>query len=196
MISLIPIIIFWNICNIYELIVFGIPWSIISSFGNYFMYNINFMQIIYFHIICFYLKLKLQNINNEIQLRNKRKINITELFRIIKKLNLIYSEINNYNLNFWNHFLFWFYSLYITIIGFFIFSILFAKMNFVLRLIFIIATQMNISIMVFVILSASNIVKESNRSYNLLNSYSIRFGKIANSRKLKVFSNVFFIYNY
>jgi hypothetical protein len=62
-------------------------------------------QIIYFDIICLYLKLKLKSINQTINSYNLNQINIIKL---MKSLNSIHNEINDYNNNYWSQFLFWF----------------------------------------------------------------------------------------
>ena len=81
--------------------------SLIFSFTTYYVFNIISSQITYFYIICYYLKLKQREVNNYLRkvIKNKERIKIYIMNRIIAKLNQIYEEIKEYDSVFWSKFL-------------------------------------------------------------------------------------------
>ena len=87
----------------YELILFGLPWSLIYSIALYFGLKIFTYQILYFSITCFYFKVKLKQINNAFREKTKFKSRrFSEILNLIKKLNAIYNEIDEFNSNYWS----------------------------------------------------------------------------------------------
>ena len=151
-----------------------ISWSLRFSYVTYTTTCIVFWQMIYFCIICYYLKLKLIAINNQI----KQKVKNIEIPRSFSKglikLHKIYAEIYDYN-KFWSKIIAVYYSESILFICAVINGVIFGEMPFILRFIsiyFISAVFIMISIL---ILSAATIDTQSKITYKLLNKFYLIF---------------------
>jgi len=82
----------------FSLYFIAIFWSLLLTAIGYFCLNINFSQMIYFYIICLYLKLKLRNANNSIRKSFDRRYKMSNhrMKNILRSLDSIISEINTY----------------------------------------------------------------------------------------------------
>ena len=69
--------IFFPNFSVQQMMVFGMPDSILNGIFTYYINSIIISQIVYFYIICYYLKLKTKRINNRIEniLKNRLVIN-------------------------------------------------------------------------------------------------------------------------
>ncbi len=65
---LLPLILFSIHFSIYEFLDFGLFWCAISSQLAYHSFSFHVHSMAYIHLICYYLKIKLKFINNEIVL--------------------------------------------------------------------------------------------------------------------------------
>jgi hypothetical protein len=81
------------------LILVEVFWTLLFTAFGYFSVYINFSQMTYFYIICFYLEWKLRNVNNNIKGNFNKKFRMTDnkMKNILKSLNSIAREINTYN---------------------------------------------------------------------------------------------------
>jgi len=173
-------------------LIFGIVYSIMWGISCYNIYSIIISQIVYFYIICYYLKCKIFRINEKI--RNFIKISKfefssnTDLVRTIYSLNSIYEEIDNYNSNYWSKFLFWIWISLASIINTLAYQSIFGKMDFGKRFMVIYVCIIFVWILLLVIKTASSVYFEANKSYKLLNSFtaSLSGTKLSNLRSLKV----------
>ena len=86
-------------CTVFETIIYGIPHSILFSMGCYYVFNINIWQVVYLYIMCRYIKIKLNELNNNFshRIRKHLRTNSRYLSKKLFLLNSIYSEINEYN---------------------------------------------------------------------------------------------------
>jgi len=93
--------------SVYEMFLFSIPWSIVYTTFVHNCNNLLSYQIVYFYIICFYLRSKIVRINEEINSISisKRRIQILQMTKILKIINSIHSEINEYNKKYWSKYL-------------------------------------------------------------------------------------------
>src|SRR5258708_7688573 len=111
-----------------------IPWSLHFSYVAYTATYIIFCQMIYFCIACYYLKLKLIAINNQI----KQKVESIEIPKSFSngliKLHKIYAEIYEYN-KFWSKIIAVYYSESILFISAIINGVIFGEMPFTIRFI-------------------------------------------------------------
>jgi hypothetical protein len=179
-------------CSLSGIIFAGIPWFIVYTLygkyvGNFFSY-----QTIYFYGICYYLRLKLRNINNEIEIKIRRNTRLSEFQAFVKyvtrSLNSIYLEITEYNDNYWSTFLFMFTVLMTICINGIIYKSFFGKTHAFLVLTiryFAIACPLMLLILFFI---ASSVFMEANRSYKLLNKLFVHNmrRKFRNSIRIKV----------
>ncbi len=147
-----------------------IPWVLLFALFIYFSSNFIVYQIIYFYLICYYLKIKLINENSRIKniIYSRSRINNSRIKLILNSLNAIHSEIDEFNSNYWNKFLFWILILDIIIIDFTIYSVLFGRLNIFLNLVGLYIVLTFISLLVFLLNIASSVSYEANNSYKLL----------------------------
>jgi len=162
-------VLFFNSVEFYYYLTF-IPWVLLFALFIYFSSNFIVYQILYFYLICYYLKIKLINENSRIKnlIHSRCRINNSKIKQILNSLNSIHSEIDEFNANHWNKFLFWILILVITTIDFTIFTVLFGRINIFLKLVGLYSVLTFISLLVFLLNIASSISYEANNSYKLL----------------------------
>ena len=162
-----------------------IPSSLRISYVCYTATCIIFWQMIYFCITCYYLKLKLIAINNQI----KQKVEYIEIpisfSNGLIKLNKIYAEIYDYN-KFWSKIIAVYYSASILIICAATNSIIFGETPLALKLIIYYATCAFFIMISILILSAATIDTQSKNTYKLLNKFYLICRPISFRSKLKV----------
>jgi hypothetical protein len=166
--SMIPIVL--N-CSLSGIIFAGIPWFIVYTLYGKYIANFFSYQTTYFYVICYYLRLRLRNINNEIEIKVRRNIIVSEFQAFVKyvtrSLNSIYMEITECNDNYWSTFLFMFTVLMTICINITIYNSFFGKTQAFLVLTiryFAIACPLMLLILFFI---ASSVCIEANRSYKL-----------------------------
>jgi len=71
-------------CSLNQLIIFYIPHCIVSGFTMYAVYSPIFWQLVYYYIICQYLKSKIKTINRKIiELNDKKRMNKKNVVHIL-----------------------------------------------------------------------------------------------------------------
>jgi len=155
-----------------QLILYIIPMNIIYAFTGYLAFSIILYQIVYFFLICYYIRIKTKECNNKIRyyIKNRIALNNKRAKSLMTDLNSIYSEIEDYNQNFWSQYLFWVWLLYSTIINMFVYSAISSKLSILLRFISIYGSIIFIFTLILIINSASSVHLEVNRSYQLIYS--------------------------
>ena len=125
----------------------------------------------YFYIICLYLKLRLRNANNSIRKSFEKKYKMTcNGFRnILRSLNTIISEINTYNNDLWSKYLMIVLMLIIIALDFALFSTIFGKMSLFYKIILFYSSSILFILLMVLIITASSVNFETNKSYKLLN---------------------------
>ena len=159
--------------TLFQLIFVGIPNSILWSVWSLYVTNFIFYQIIYYYFIVYYLKYKIKVINESLKrhIINNRKNSSQFLMKAINKLNDIYIEINEYDMNYWSKFLFVFWFTIEFIIVFLTFMSTFGKNQLFIRLLIGFYSLNFLSLLLFIIHISSEIFIESNKTYNILYSY-------------------------
>ncbi len=158
--------------------------------------------MIYFYLICYYITIK--GCNNKIQyyIKNRIALNNRRAKNLMTELNAIYSEIDDYNQNYWSNYLFWVWILFATIINTYLYLGIFSNVEFIRRFIFTVASIVLIITLILMINSASSVSLEVNRSYQLIYSLLSIKSKLLSKRMLfKVFilkktQNSFIFLNY
>jgi hypothetical protein len=117
---------------IYQLVFFGIPWSLIIALSVHYTSNSLLWQIKYFYIICIYLKIKSNNLNNELKTRIKNKSKVSNNF--VNYLIDSYNEISDFDSNYWSTYLFWVLFISLTLINACHFAVIFSQMLFFMRI--------------------------------------------------------------
>jgi hypothetical protein len=173
--------------NFQQLILFSIPWTLLLTYSAICIFQNILWQLIYFKIICYYLKIKLRIINKKIISFRIRKFNI---ILAIKSLQSIHSEIKEYNNNYWSEFLFWLCITFTPINAFGAYQLFFVNYNILISLVYIYAILLTSFMLYYPLNSASSVVVDANKSYkHLMNTYIKNSIIIKFSDKLKVFTN-------
>jgi hypothetical protein len=159
-------------CSVKQIFLFAFPWSVFHTLCTYYIININLCHFVYFYIVCYYLKLKLANINNNLKHlteKGKLKLNHTKIKLLLNKLNLIYSEINRYN-NYWSWFLFLLTFHFIFEIILNLFLILFNVIHSYSKLSFMYSLIVFTLVLFIHLFTASAIYYEAFKTYKILNT--------------------------
>jgi hypothetical protein len=172
-----------NCSSITEIIFIAIPSALLFSL-NYFHYmNIYLCQLIYFDIICLYLRLKLNSINYDL------KINKYNKSRIFNVLTSIYNEINQINNDYWSSFLLWLIFINLIIIDIMIYLIIFSNNYFYFNITMTYNVISVTIILLYFLNTASLVYSEAFNSYKHLNSVLVSKDKGYNIKfSLKVLS--------
>jgi hypothetical protein len=175
-----------KVCSLKQLILYIIPMNMIYVFNGYFAFSIILYQMVYFYLICYYITIKTKECNNKIRnyIKNRIALNNKKAKNLMTELNSIYSEIEDYNQNFWSQYLFWVWILFAIIINMFLYLAIFSNENFLLRFVSIYGSIVCIFTLILVINSASSVHLEVNRSYQLIYSLTLVKRKLMNNRML------------
>jgi hypothetical protein len=190
-----------------EIIIFGIPHSFFWAIAVNYISCLMLWPFVYFYLICRYIKIKIKQQNDFISkaIVERKPINSTKILRSIHKFNAIYSEINEYNNQFWSLYLLSIWLIFGSLIIFLSYFFFFAELTIVLKVFFGYAFVLITSIFLFIISTASSVNYEANKIYKLLNQIMVynSLGRIryrtrnellnAYSRKIKVKINESFI---
>jgi hypothetical protein len=164
-------------------------WTLLFTAFVYFSVNINFSQMTYFYIICFYLELKLRNANNRIKesFNKKHRMTNNKMKNILKSLNSIAREINTYNNDLWSKYLMIVLIFVIIVLDFELFESIFGKMNLFFKMILFYSSCTTFSLLMILINTASSVSFEAKKSFKLLNKLFITFNKQVSIRmRIKV----------
>jgi hypothetical protein len=173
----------------FSLIPIEIFWTLLFTAFVYYCIQFNLSQLIYFYIICLYLKLKLRNANNCIRkiCDTKFKMNHHNMKNILKLLNSINSEINTYNNEYWSKYLIIVLMLIITALDLLLFQTIFGKFGLIFNIILFYGSSIMFLLLIIFINTASSVSFEANKSYKLLNNLFITKNKEISFRmKIKV----------
>jgi hypothetical protein len=179
-----------KVCSLKQFFFYIIPINLINAFSCYAAYYMILYQMVYFYLICYYITIKTKECNNKIQyyIKNRIALNNKRAKNLMTELNAIYSEINDYNQNYWSNYLFWIWILFATIINTYLYLGIFSNADFIIRFIFTVGSIIFIITLILIINSASSVSLEVNRSYQLIYSLMSIKSKLLSKRMLfKVF---------
>ena len=158
----------------------------------YYSVNILSIQIFLFYILCKYFLIKLKELNR--LLREEKRMNANRIWNIRYKYNFVYSEINEYNSTYWSKFLFIIWLLLGNLNVFIIYVITFITMPIFIRFSMMYFLSLYITMFLFILSITSSVNLEANKTYALLNSFILNFGKTSKlhskhiiNYKMKVF---------
>ena len=180
-----PLIYFFK-TNKLKNLVFAPINTVISTLSGLYYGNIVLYQILYFFILCLYLKIKIKNLNMVIiQMKcGKTFINIT---KILSSFDILFREIKEYNATYWSKFLF---NIWLTMetLCVIIMSTIFKTESIYLKFIFAYFLFTFIVIFLFTILTAASVNTEANKTYKIMNSLIVSIAniKIQTKKRLKV----------
>jgi len=155
-----------------EFVFIGVPHTIIFTLAVKFVLTNLFYHIIYFYIISYYLKLKLNQINTDLRFAIKMKI-MVNLNIISKTLYRIYCEINEFNAKFWSKFIFIIWMSISAVIANSIFMFTFGgnKLNLNIRIILFIVMLFGPTLLLILIETGGSLSLEAKKTYKLFASY-------------------------
>ena len=189
----IPCVYICNGWSIEDSIYYGLPNGLFLGFNLQLGTNTIVYQYFYFYILCFYLKIKINSLNERLieMKRRKRFIRIRET---LQSFDSLYSEINEYNTTFWSKSLFCFWFIFGHFLVVLLFVVIFGIRIIILRLLFAYFLFVFTISFLFVIFTASSVTYSVNKSYKILNSMLISYSKHNKHRyytrmatKMKVF---------
>jgi hypothetical protein len=157
--------------SIFETLVFGIPNSLLFALSIHYSYSTNVWQMVYFYLICRYIKIKFNETNDLISnaLLKRKFMKIKKVLRLIRSLDAKYCELNQLNDEFWSKFLLLIWLIFGTLTVFDLYVLIFTELNIFLRSI-IFYTFIILSLLFLLIINAASSVNYSaNKVYKLLN---------------------------
>ena len=172
----IALIIYLIHTNGMETLCYGIPCGFAMALtGTYAMNVVNYHTFLQY-IICLYLKMKINALNERLieMKRRKRFIRIRET---LQSYDSLYSEINEYNTTFWSKFLFIIWTLMGTFIVGLIYVFLFGTLGTVAQIMFAYFLLFFLLIFLLIIFTTSSVTYCANKSYKTLNSFNISYSK-------------------
>src|ERR1700759_674898 len=92
-------------------------------------------QLVYYYIICYYIKIRIRAINERIA--DRSKCGIRKMISILRMFDSIYKEINAYNYEYWSKFLFLIWIIITIIISTLLSITMFVEMVFIIELCFL-----------------------------------------------------------
>ena len=184
---------FYSNSSIIEIVLYVIP----NSFGWFvivnIVYSIILWQLIYFYLITFYLKYKLKEINQRLnRLRRGDDQNPFSFRKLTENLVSIYTEIAEYDDNYWSKFLAFVWMSCGTILSTLSFFIIFGQMIFIIRIFCLYFDLFFISMLLWVVHICATVYLEVNKSYKLLNSLMTKWNRKEALKGLKVCPNSWF----
>ncbi len=172
-------------CSTLDTILFGIPNSLLYAFCGRNACNINIFQVVYFYLICHYIKVKFKESNDFIR---QKKINNENFLRFIRDLDAKYSELNEYDSNFWSKYLLSIWLIFAALVNLALYVFLFADLNIIFKLIAGYGSVLFILIFIFIVSNASSVNYEANKIYKPLNHIMAnqRYKRLSLTKKAKV----------
>jgi hypothetical protein len=163
--------------SLLEIILFGIPHSILFTLSVHYTSSILFWPVVYFYLICRYIKIKIKKQNDLIAkaIVKRNLSNSTKILRSIRNLDAIYAELNEYNREFWSLYLLLIWLIFGLIINFYTYFCFFAELNIILKPFVVYGLVTGISIFLFIISTASSVNYEANKIYKHLNQIMVYY---------------------
>ena len=163
-------------CTLMEIIVYGIPQTILLTFGGHYCIPQILYLFIHFYLICRYCRHKLRSFNEILKTHVETDSKFNPLFirQTIQSLNDIINEINKYNTTYWCQYIAIMWTL-LSISGTTIaYIILFLNMPFMIRLTLVYPVGVTLLPLIFVGLISAAVNKTTDVTYKLLNRYIAR----------------------
>ena len=154
----------------------GLPYALLWPILAQNSFNIIIYQFVYYFLLTYYLKLKLKQFNKllsgiVIMLRMKNLRNmISKMRSVVTNSHKLYSEISEYNVNYWSKFLGSIWVVISMVISSTLYVTFYGKIIVLLRIPFGLFAAIYLVILLIIIHISSIIYHQSKRSYILLNS--------------------------
>ena len=147
----------------------AIPWIIFHTIAAYIFCVLLSYQLLYFHLICYYLRLKLRQTNSNVMSLGKcQPIDHSIVKSLLQSFESIYSEISEFNGNFWSDFLCVFSGLLIIAQTTSLYSLLFGDLLLFVKLFLGVVNSFFLLILGIVLQDSSSVSFEAFKAYKLL----------------------------
>lgn len=157
--------------NALDFIIYGISWAFMDGIWAYFSAGIAGSVFGVYLIVCYYLKLRMRQINRYIDSFIKIHTIDKEIVKTLKEHNKVCLLIENYNA-FWSKYIFIIFFLYIPNNAFLLYNFIYEKLDIIsLAAITLVLTEILV-IVIAVALSGGSVAAEVNHSYTKLCSIS------------------------
>ena len=171
-----------NHANSFELIFLVVPGVLSFTLAVHFTANHLVFQIIYFHIICYYLKLKIKRINSELSSKTSKSQNLKILMDLIS----IHKEVIDFNDNYWSEYLAVIMLIVMPVLNLLTFTVIFGGFQVIYKHLFIYFILLFGLFLLFISMTASSVSSEANKSHKLLLNLLYKQRKLGISVKMKV----------
>ena len=179
---------YYNNTTFFEILMYGIPNTILFNLWGRFFWNIFFYQFLIFHFLCSYLiiKIKALNASAEQMIANQKLIRIREL---IRSYHSIAVEINEYNVSYWSKFLFNFWLTFGLIVVILLYTVVFVPMPFIIEFVVVYVLIAYITSFLMLIFKASSVNQSANSSYQKISSLFVFYlGHNSHTKKSGLFT--------
>ena len=155
-----------------------------------YVYQIVFFNTIYFFIVCKYFNIKINNLNESLEVINVKTILRKQLLPLLRSMNRLYREISIYNM-FWSKYLFTIWLILGISLVLFLFMITFVSLILIIKLIIIYFTIMGTICLLGTYSLPSSVNYHANRSYEILNSLFVnKLSKTNKNERLLLYNKV------
>ena len=162
--------------NMNEGIFYGIPNALIFMIWINYSTSIVTFQHLILYILCSYLKLKFNSLNERL-LEMKRRKRFIRIRETLQSFDSLFSEISEFNSTFFSKILLTTWSLLGVNIVFLLYVSLFSNLDPFNKILMSYALCFLISIFLFIIFTTSSVTYCANKSYKTLNSLIISYSK-------------------
>ena len=158
------LMLYYNNTTFFEILMYGIPNTILFNFWGRIFWNIFFYQFLIFHFLCSYLIIKIEALNASAgqMICNQKLVRIREL---IRSYHSIAVEINEYNVSYWSKFLLNFWLTFGLIVVILLYTFIFVSMPFIIEFVVVYVLIAYITSFLMLIFKASSVNQSANNSY-------------------------------
>ena len=181
--------------DFFDLIFISIPWIFcFHLFCPYILGTTYMYQLVYFSVICQYLKLKLKTLNKDINntlltTGSSKFLQNLKIRLILYRMNAIHREIKGINKEIWSKFLFIFIVANIAVGNFSFYVYMFVDIALIVKIAFLYCTVLWLSMLTIILNDVSAIVLQTNKSRKLmLKLFAKNSFHVSLNYKLKVIS--------
>ena len=160
--------------NLREALTFGVLNGIFLAPFVYYFINFLLYQFLIFFVLNSYLKMRINRLN-EILIEMQKKKRFKRIRETLHSFNSLYSEINDFNTNYWSKFFAFFWLFFGSDVILLLFTIIFVPLPLTLLLIFSYAWIIYASGFLSLIFTASSLNSCANSTYKLINSLNISY---------------------
>ena len=143
-------------------------------------------QIFCFYIICLYLNIKINSLNERLIDMKEKKL-FKKIVGILHSFDSLYIEINEFNTTFWSKFLFAFWLTFGSMTVECVYVCCFALLPILIKVMVFYVSVLLFLCFLFVIFTASSVNYTANKTHKILNSFLISYSQNARNHYITQF---------